>query len=656
MAFISRTTIDELNSRMDAIAIVGEYVRLEQRGGRWWGLCPFHNEKTPSFTVNPEIKSYHCFGCSKGGSVLSFVMEMDKLSFPEAVENLARSMGIEIIYENSGGEAQNKDYEAENKRKEVLFELYRRMTNTFHHFLMKSAEAEPVKRYIISRGLSELIIEKFRLGYAPADRHWMYEFLQQKGYSRDFLSHCGLFSSRNEGSPLFAKRLIFPIADRQGRVVAFGGRILDSPEQAGQTAGDFKAPKYINSPELEIYKKGETLFGIDAALAEIRKTRTVYLAEGYMDVIALHQAGINNAVAPLGTAFTDEQARLMARWAEKAVLVFDSDEAGQKATVKGIQTCRKNGLICAVVVPGGDGGSAEGETRDPPKDPSDPKDPADIIKVYGPEAAPPKDPADILKVYGQEALQKRMKCFINDFDYLLARAKSHYDIRDSGGKSKAVAFVFPFLQTLESEVSRDACIEAMAASFATTRTAIINDWRHYSTGQRETRYPKEENTQLSPGEKKAPIRMNDELFLLMTVAINDMKSDSGIIYPELRKALTIREIEDPYAKELFVALEECFANDETGLDNFLSRISSSELKKFYLERGVSKEFSINPRQIMTDGVKRVIRKRLENQLDEIVIQLKNSKKNSAGSNGLEELLADKMRIDEELRKLKEDGQ
>ncbi|MDR0312469.1 MAG: DNA primase, partial [Treponema sp.] len=447
MALISRNTIDEVNNRINAIAVIGEYVRMEQRGGRWWGLCPFHNEKTPSFTVNPELKSYYCFGCSKGGSVLNFVMEMDKLSFPEAVEQLANKFGVEVIYDNdsSNGVQTNKDEIIQ--RKEALFELYRRMAGTFHHFLMKNAESEAVKRYIIGRGLNEQMIDLFQLGYAPADRQWMHKFLMQKGYSSEFLAHSGLFSMRHPGMALFSGRLMFPIADRQGRVVAFGGRFL---ENNAQDQEDYKAPKYINSPELEIYKKGETLFAINLALAEIRKTKTVYLAEGYMDVIALHQAGIANAVAPLGTAFTDEQAKLLRRWAEKAILVFDSDEAGQRAAVKGILTCRNNGLSCGVVVP------QSPETQNlpinndtPPIGTSGisgvfgpeatlPKDPADILKIYGPEASPPKDPADILKFYGPEALQKVMKYYINDFDYLLNRAKSLYDIRESGGKSQAI--------------------------------------------------------------------------------------------------------------------------------------------------------------------------------------------------------------------------
>jgi DNA primase len=645
MAFISRNTIDELNNRINAVAIVGEYVRLEQRGGRWWGLCPFHNEKTPSFTVNPELKSYYCFGCSKGGSVLNFVMEMDKLSFPEAVEQLANKLGVEIIYDssNSGGTQTNANNEEIIQRKEALFELYRRMSGTFHHFLIKNDEGEMLKRYIIGRGLNEQMIDLFQLGYAPANRQWMHKFLLQKGYSQEFLAHSGLFSARHPDMALFSGRLMFPIADRQGRVVAFGGRFLESESEKQQ---DYKAPKYINSPELEIYKKGETLFAINLALAEIRKTKIVYLAEGYMDVIALHQAGITNAVAPLGTAFTDEQAKLLRRWAEKAILVFDSDEAGQRAAVKGILTCRKNGLSCAIVVP------QSPETPNVPiNNDMPPTDMADILRINGQETPPPKDPADILKIFGPEALQKNMKCFINDFDYLLNRAKSLYDIRESGGKSLAIASLFPYLQTLESEVSRDACIETAAIAIGTSSTAILNDLRQSGSGTERFKNQKEENLHLSSNTENRPVSMNDELFLLMTVAVNDMSGKSTPFFPGFRNKLNIRNIEDPNAKELYIALEECFVNDEIGLDYFLARISSQALKKFCLEKGVSKEFTLNSQQVLADGIKKAERKKLERQLDEIVINLKTIKANNGNSKEAEALLAEKMHIDKELRML-----
>jgi DNA primase len=543
---------------------------------------------------------YHCFGCGQGGGIINFVMEMDKLSFPEAVETLARRMGIEIIREN--GDFEQKAPEEEGK-KEELAELFRRVSVTFHYFLMERDEGSLAKQYIISRGINQDMIERFRLGYAPADRSWLFNFLSKKGYSPQFLAGTGLFSERYPQSSFFSHRLMFPIADRQGRTVAFGGRILEG-----------EGPKYLNSRESELYKKGQTLFAIDLALPEIRKTREVYLAEGYMDVIALHQAGIPNAVAPLGTAFTDEQAKLLRRWAEKACLVFDSDQAGQNAAVKGILTCRRNGLSCAVVVPGEGGG--EGEF---------------------------KDPADILRYQGPEALQNRMKCFIIDFNYLISRSRSLYDISAAEGKAKAVAFLFPYFDTLDSDVSRDSCIGAVAAAFGADRTAILNDYNRRRSGE-------EASPQVVRVER--PVRANDELYLLSIVLVNFR------LYPNFRKVVSIDEIEDPAAKELFIAMEESYINEEGGVDDLMARIPSPALRQYVAEKGTSKEFLNDPEQLVKDGIKRIRQKKLKRRLSEIVAELHNLESRGEVAPGgirtdsrIEELLVEKMHIDTELRRL-----
>jgi DNA primase len=635
MSLIAKSTIQEVNDRLDAVSVVGDYVRLEKKGGRWWGLCPFHHEKTPSFTVDPDRKTYYCFGCHKGGGAIGFVMEMDKLTYPEAIKILARKLGVEIVYED-GGEGE-RDWEAENSRKEQLFELYRRTSVTFQHFLREKPEGRSAFQYIISRGINEDMIEHFRLGYAPADRGWLYGFLKTKGYSEDFLDTSGLFSARYKGMPLFSNRLMFPIADRQARTVAFSGRAMPGAVQSdGRATEGRQPPKYINSPELETYKKGQTLFAIDLAIPEIRQTKTVYIVEGNMDVIAMHQAGITNAVAPLGTAFTDDQAKLLRRWAEKAVLVFDSDTAGQNAAYKGIITCRKNGLSCALVAPD----QADDHTS--------------------PEV---KDPADILQKFGPEILHKRIKYCINDFDYLISRGRSLYDVSAPAGKNRALALLFPYLEALDSEVERDDCIAAAADAFGVSRDAVQKDyrrqrrpWKEAAAGEKSAT-EEVSNTQAAGLQRtvspNSPVRMNDELFLLIVVSVNPD------LYPEFRAALKISEIEDTAAKELFVALEECYAQDESGADDFLSRIGSPALRGFVMERGSSPEFRGEPRRLMEDGIKRIRKKSLRRRLDEITAGLAQQDRalrksgRQAGEEGssLEELLAEKMMIDAEIRKL-----
>ena len=659
MPYISKSSIQEVSDRLDANAVVSDYLHLEKRGGRLWACCPFHNEKTASFTVNPDLKTYYCFGCHKGGTMINFIMEMDKLSFPEAVELLAKKAGVELVYENSASGDFSAEEEEKKKKKEELFELYRRISGTFHFFLLKNFEARPAWDYIISRGINSEMIERFGLGYSPSDRYWLGTFLSEKGYSKEFLAASGLFSSKNfsssnAGSSIFSGRIIFPIKDQQGRNVAFGGRFL--PGQVSEREG-WEPPKYINSPESVIYKKGETLYALDAAMPEIRRTKTAYIAEGYLDVIALHQAGITNALAPLGTAFTDAQVKLLQRWVEKVIFFFDSDSAGRAAANKGIYTCRRNGLSCAVVSPE-----------------------AAIAR----EKSFPKDPADILKDFGSEALQKAAKSVISDLDFLLARAKELCGSSGSEGKAKGVASIFPYIALLDSEVARTACIEAAADAFGLLPAVIAGDFSRFASGQKTATGAKEVSNFAKMEKSDLPIRMNDEILLLIVVAldyvsfVNKNENKKERLFSRFRFSLEINDFEDPNAKEIYVALEECFRYGEDSMDELLARISSPQLKKILLERSVSGEFSINAEQFVNDGIKKIKRKDLEHRQEEIIIKLRSLKKNAAGEGNskealalqatddgreleatdevadeIRELLAEKMQVDDELNQMKQ---
>jgi DNA primase len=620
---IAQSSIQEVLNRLDALAVVEEYTRLEKRGGRYWGRCPFHaggQEKTPSFTVDPEQKLYYCFGCRKGGGIIDFVMEMDKASYPDTIKTLARRFGVELVYEGGsavhGGEENNEDWEAEKSRKEQLYELYRRTAVSFSHFLLEKPEGKAALDYLVSRGISREMIGHFRLGHSPADRNWLYRFLQGKGYSAEFLDGSALFSANHRGMAFFSNRLMFPIADRQGRIVAFGGRAMPGAVQSDGR----EPPKYLNTREIEIYKKGQILYALDLALPEIRRTKTVYIAEGYMDVIALHQAGITNAVAPCGTAFTDEQARLLRHWADNVVLVFDSDEAGQKAAMGGIITCRKNGFTCSMVVPGANGE----ELKDP---------------------AGPKDPADILSKFGAETLNKSMKCVIIDFGYLVARGKSLYDITLPQGKAQALAVLYPYFNALESKTERDDCIGAVSEEMRIDRAAVLAEYERWQ----RTATHKPNLEEVSPTEPE--INRNFERLLLTVVAVNTR------LFPEFRAAVEMREIEDTVAKEIYLALEESLREGEGDTDAVLSRISSPALRNFIIEQGMSPEFKgdekRDPRKFMEDGISRMKEKRFRRRQDEIGAELRRLERMSGAEaeGDLQELIAEKMYIDAEIRKL-----
>jgi len=593
MARFTEASKQAVIDHIDAVAIVSDYLRLEKKGGRYWGLCPFHHEKTPSFTVDPDRKYYYCFGCHKGGSIVDFVMEMDKLSFPEAIEALAKRFGVSLVYEQGGG-PQGNGQEDKTARIEALADLYSRVAASFNHILMKNAEGERAKQYIIGRGIAMNTIEQFRLGFAPADRSWLYRFLSGKGgFSKEFLADTGLFSPKYPTAAFFSNRLMFPIGDKSGRTIAFGGRLLE---------GD--GPKYINSPDSELFRKGRTLFAVDLALPEIRRTKEAYLAEGYMDVIALHQGGISNAVAPLGTAFTDDQAKFLHRWADKVYLMLDNDEAGQNAAYKAVLCCRRNGLECAVV---------------------------DIARFFHGKGETPKDPAEILQKFGSEALKESIKCAIIDIDFVITRSRTLKDTAQS------VAYLFPYLDALDSEVARDFSIGVISQSFGVEYRAVLDDYNR--ARQSETKLTAEKEI---PAAKKA-FRAGDELYLLAAVYMNPG------LFKALRSALSPEELEDQNARELYIIMEDWYRlnglSGEDKADNLLDMLPQGDLRDFILRQEASGAFA-NPEQFLSDGIARIKGKILERRRREITRELRISAHEGAK---VDDLLAEKMHIDAELK-------
>jgi DNA primase len=622
---ISKTTISEVNNRLDAVAIVGDYVRLENKSGRWWGRCPFHGggqEKTPSFKVDPDLKMYHCFGCQKGGSVISFVMEMENLTFPEAIKNLAQKIGVEIQYDNNSPNTEN---EHDNSLKEQLYELYSRTTVTFQHFLREKPEGANALKYIMDRGISSEMIEKFKLGFSPVNRDFLFNFLKKKGYSDEFLAKSGLFSANYKTMSLFSGRLMFPITDRLGKIVAFGGRSLP-----GTLQNDGKEPiKYINTPETEIYKKRQTLFGIDLAKSEIRQTKTVYLVEGYIDVIALHQAGITNTVAPLGTAFTDEQAQWIRRWVDKVILNFDNDEAGHKAAYNTIIICQKNGMSNSLI-----------DIQNGLKN-----------EIDGQETEFIKDPSEILHKFGEKILKNILKFIINDFEYLISRGKSQY-VTVRGDINGAVRFMFPYVDSLNTEINRSDCISRIADIYKIEREAVQKDYSEWKkrTGNfsRKTEGKKnEQGLEDQDSHFRHKLTRNAELSLLTIVAVN------MDLYRDFRAAVEIKEIEDRAAKEIFITLEECFVHDESGIDSILSRIKDEDLRNFVADRGTTGEYrGSSARQLMEDGILGIRIRRYEKRLIEINAQMREIERKNESLDLIDELLEEKKLIDSQIRTLK----
>ena len=319
--FIAETTIDQVRNASDIVDVVGGYLPLKRAGATFKALCPFHKEKTPSFNVNPARQTFHCFGCGKGGNVFSFIMEYDAVDFPEAVRRLAGRAGIPIEHDN------DPQRQKERSIKETLLEMHEQLTKRWHQSLTNDAGGQIARDYLKQRGVSEESIRKFRLGFAPDSWDDTLNWAKSKGYDLEKVETAGLILKSEKGGfyDRFRGRLMFPINDEQGRVIGFSGRILGS---------DDKGAKYVNSPETPIFIKSRVMYGLDRARRPLLDAQTAIICEGQLDLIACHAAGIENIVAPQGTAFGSEHARILKRYVSEVVLCFDSDAAGQKAAVR----------------------------------------------------------------------------------------------------------------------------------------------------------------------------------------------------------------------------------------------------------------------------------------------------------------------------------
>lgn len=412
MPWYSEEQIEEVRSRSDIVSVIGRYVRLKRAGSGYTGLCPFHNEKTPSFHVNPARQMYKCFGCGVGGNVLTFVMEYENLTFPEAMEMLAQEAGIELPKQELT--AQQKQQES---LRQTLLEINKKAAR-YYFALLKSPRGKSGYDYLTGRGLSDETILHFGLGYAGQGGGELYQYMKKEGYSDSVLKETGLFKMDERGAyDKFWNRVMFPIMDANNRVIGFGGRVM----------GDAK-PKYLNSPETKIFDKSRNLFGLN--YAKRGKRSNMILCEGYMDVIALHQAGFTNAVASLGTAFTEQQANLIRRYTDEVLLTYDSDGAGIKAAMRAIPMLRRAGITGKVI-----------------------------------HMEPYKDPDEFIKNLGAEEFEKRMEEAQNSFFFEIEVIKKNYSMSDPEQKTKFIHETARKLLVFEDKIQRDNYLEAVAARY-----------------------------------------------------------------------------------------------------------------------------------------------------------------------------------------------
>lgn len=479
--------IEEVRSRNDIVDLISTYVPLKKKGSSYFGLCPFHNEKSPSFSVSRDKQMYYCFGCGAGGNVFTFLMEYENFSFPEALKYLAERAGMELPEEELNEEAKRAMDE-----KARLREMNKLSANYFY-YLLHSKRGQKGLAYLKDRGITDETIKHFGLGYADIYNDDLYRFLKSKGYSDEDLKDSALVTidERRGGSDKFWNRVMFPIMDVNNRVIGFGGRVM----------GD-GSPKYLNSKETKLFDKSRNLYGLNFARSSRKKE--MILCEGYMDVISMHQAGFTNAVAALGTAFTSGHGTLLKRYTENVILSFDSDEAGQRAILRAIPILKEAGLTVRVL-----------------------------------DLNPYKDPDEFIKGLGAEALEERIRKAMSSFMFQVKVAAGRYNQDDPEEKTQFQHEAAKLLATIEEPLERKNYIEAVSREYyigAKDLEDLVNYYgtSGYSNAQRQQTTPRQQERYLQKSEEKEEKKKQPQK-LLLTWMVNEpqlFEKLNGIIGPD----------------------------------------------------------------------------------------------------------------------------
>lgn len=585
--------MQEIIDKAHIVDVVGQYVQLNQKGDRFWGLSPFKAEKTPSFSVSPDKNIWYCFSTQKGGGVVQFVMELEQISYVEALNFLAKKYGINTNQEDE--EAFSQDY----KQKKALIELYARLTDTFSHLLMNTKQGESAHKYLKDRGIDDQTITTFKLGYLYLDGSWLYKFLLSKKYSASFLDDSGLFGKNKKEYCIFSGRIIFPILDQGNETIAFGGRILQG-----------NGPKYINSPETSIFKKGSVLFGINLAKDFIKKGNQAIICEGYMDVIALHAASAKNALAPLGTAFTNDQAKLVKRMCNKISFLFDSDEAGIKAGMRSLIIAEDNEIDC------------------------------DFIKLEG-----EKDPADIFQKKGSQFLLKMLDYRLTVFDFILRVGGLENGTGSPEAKKRLLNAFLPYLDSIRSPIKKEAVLRMLSDLLEVGVNSLQAELNRSKVANKNKPLAIDSEVKMS----QALLRDSSSLDLQMMIAV----VINPLVFGKIRNQLKIEDLKHQGAQELFICLEESYRLGLLSFEHVASRIGSPDLRSIVFRKNVDGEYVENAEGFIKDCTLRIRERNLRERRISINYQLRRVGNDSSLDSKMErDLLEDMIVIDEALKELR----
>lgn len=469
--FFSPELLERIRAASDIVDVIGSYLPLKRAGANFVALCPFHKEKSPSFNVNPHRQIFHCFGCHKGGDVFTFVKEYESVDFVEAVKRLADRAKIPLEYAQGAGEQQSRHL------KDTLLQIHEQIAQRWHHCLLNEAAGQVARDYLAKRGVSAEAIKLFRIGAAPEAWDDTVNWAKSKGHEVAMVEKAGLIIRKEETGNYYDRfrgRLMFPICDEQGRVIGFSGRVL---------SGDEKTAKYVNSPETPIFTKSKVFFGLDKSKRAILDANFAIICEGQLDLMACFMAGVQNIVAPQGTAFTDQHARILKRYADEVVLCFDSDEAGQNAAVRSLDHLLASGLAVRVAL-----------------------------------VPEPHDPDSFIKANGGEAFRKLIETADGFFDYYLNRLCATNDVATDKGRQAILRGMAEAVHKTNNTVLIDKYAQKTALRLGVSVEAVRTEFRKLSRAKPTAPEPEEE----MPEEQVEAVRPSaHEFWLLKLVFLHE---------------------------------------------------------------------------------------------------------------------------------------
>ncbi len=582
MAYIEATQIEEIKARNDIESVVSGYVSLKRAGSNMVGLCPFHSEKGPSFTVFSSSQNFYCFGCGAGGDVVTFIRKIENLDYPSAIEFLAKRAGITI--------QRGKDEEMSARRKEKTLQMNKLAAKYYHEKLMSPEGAEALA-YLKKRGFSNSLIKHFGMGFAPNDFSGLTTLLRQNGFKDSEMADaflCGISKKTGKPYDYFINRVIIPIISLAGDVIAFGGRVMDD-----------SLPKYLNSSDTPAFKKSRNLFALN--FAKSLGEKQLILCEGYMDVIALHGAGFTNAVATLGTAITSDQARLMKRFADKVIICYDADAAGQNAAYKAFRLLGEAGIECR------------------------------IVKVEN-----AKDPDEYIKKFGADAFKNLMEASRSEFDFRLDAILREHSILVTDEKIKAIDKTVSLIAEFPGASQREVYIHKASELFGIPPESLRRDIER-SISRKERQRQKDEfksivtatsgySDKVNPDAVKNPRAAKAEdaiigILLLYPEYVKQLKNEGKLPGPEVFATQLGKKV-----YTLILQLAEGGEFSDSALGEYLSVEEMERLEKLKLER---RRVSNNTPELLADCLQtlKAATRSKERDLDDILREKRNKKKN-----------------------------